>query len=225
VAVNSSVVFGMVTLGCIGIFITATVVMIVIGHQREKARQRALEAWAATNRWQLVRHPQVDWGQRMPGRAKRGVTLALYGNVRGRPVCIAEYRYTTSSYNGTSTQTNTHHFTLCVVRLRRPFPPMGVARRGGMSRFGRSLFGDGRTALRNEAFDRQFKVSAADPRLIPEVLGPRLVGEHIAGLLPNWTVSGNELISYRTGLIGQPESILVQFAGVLRIADLLEAHA
>jgi hypothetical protein len=109
------------------------------------------------------------------------------------------------------------------VRLRRPGPTIAVVRRGAMSRLGRSLFGDRATAIGYEPFDRAYRVTAGDPRVVRSVLGRDLVAEQVAGWLPDWSLYGDELLAFQEGRIGEPTSIPAQFGPLLRVADLVEA--
>jgi hypothetical protein len=209
---------------CFGGFVTLVVIAMVVATRRERHRQEALQLWATQYGWHMARRPAVDWGRRMPGRSRRGVTLALSGVIRGRSVTIAEYHYTSSSNSDGSSSTTTHHYVLMVVRLSRPGPTVAVFRRGAMSRFGRSLFGDRATAVGYEPFDRAYRVAANDARFVRSVLGQSLVAEHVAGRLPDWSLEGNELLAFREGHIGEPMSIAAQFAPLLQVADLIEAN-
>jgi hypothetical protein len=214
---------------CFGGLVVLIVILAVLSHRREKARQQALELWARQQEWQISWKPQVDWGRRMPGRNKRGVSLALSGMVRGRPATIAEYSYThtttsTNSSGRSSSTTRTYQYVLMVVPLRQPHPTVAVFHRGTMSRFGRALFGDKATAIGYEPFDSEYRVAANDPRLVRSVLGPGLVNEHIAGRLPDWSLEGRELLSFREGRIGEPAAIPGQLEPIIRVADLIESH-
>src|SRR5262245_43174732 len=112
------VVTGIVAFGAA--VVALLILLIVVGHRREKARRLALEQWALGREWQVVRHPQVDWGRRMPGHNKRGVALGVFGMLHGRPVAIAEYAYTTTTGNaGGPATAQTHRFALLVVTLGR----------------------------------------------------------------------------------------------------------
>jgi hypothetical protein len=209
---------------CVGIFLTLIVVLTVVTRRRERERQEALYQWATQHEWQMTRRPPATWARRMPGGRGGVVSLALNGTLAGRPVAIGEYSYTTTTSSGSdgATSTETHHYVLTVVWLRQPAPTMSVSRRGSMSKLGRTLFGDRATAVGHEAFDRAYRVSANDPRLIPAVLRPPLVVEQLTGRLPDWSVEGHEVLTYRSGRIGDPASIPAQFAGSLRIADLID---
>jgi hypothetical protein len=215
---------------CFAAFVALIVIFAVVTSRRERDRQDALRLWAASCGWQATRRPAVDWGRRMPGRNSRGVTLALSGTIAGRTVTIGEYHHTrttssTSSTDMSSSSTTTYHYVLMVVRLRRPGPTIAVFRRGAMSRFGRSLFGDRATAIGYEPFDSAYRVAADDATSVPSVLGQALVAEHVAGRLPDWSLQGDELLTFREGRIGEPASIPGQFAPLLRVADLLETTA
>ncbi|MFD0583900.1 hypothetical protein [Dactylosporangium darangshiense] len=223
---DSSVVLGGAV--CLGAFLALAIVVAVLSARRERRRREMLQYWAVRNQWQYQPRPQVEWWRRMPGRNRRGVTLALSGLVGGRPVSIAEYHYTTTSTtpgaNGaTSTTSSTHHYVLYVVRLPRSWPAVAVHRRGAMSRFGRTLFGDRATALGHEPFDSAYRISADRPELVRGMFGRDLVAEHVAGRLPEWTLHGDELMTYEAGRIADPAAIPARFAALVRIADLLES--
>ena len=217
-------------IACFGAAVALVVVAAVVAARRERERREALRLWAKRHGWQVVEKPQVDWGRRMPGRNRRGVSLALFGTLGGRPVAVGDYSYTTTSTstdaNGnTHTTTTTHHYVAVVTRLRMPRPSVAVHRRGGGSKLWRSMFGDRLTAVGVEAFDRAYRVNAPDPSLVRMVVGGPLIAEHVAGRVPDWSVEGNELLTFVQGRIGPPERIPAQIGPLLRVAELIEAHA
>jgi hypothetical protein len=208
---------------CGGVAVGLLVLLIVLTRRHEKDRRQAFEQWALANEWQIVRRPEVDWGQRMPGRNKRGISFAVSGMLHGRPVTIAEYSYTTATGNaGGTTTTETHRFVLMLVLLGREHPTMAVHLRTGLSKLGRTLFGDKATAIGHEPFDRTYRVSAGDPSAARSVLAPALVDEQVAGGLPPWSLEGRELLTYRVGRIGDPATIPAELEPLLRVADLIE---
>lgn len=219
---DASTVTGLVVCG--GAVVAVLVLLIVVNHRREKARRQSLERWALGHEWQVIRRPQVDWGRRMPGRNQRGVSLALSGLLRGRPVTIAEYEYTTTTSTGTTTSAETHRYVLLLVVLRQPHPSIAVFQRTGLSKLGRTLFGDKPTAIGYEPFDRTYRVTAGDPGAVRAVLAPALVNEHVAGHLPTWSLEGRELLTYRRGRIGDPATIPAQLEPLLGVADLIESR-
>jgi hypothetical protein len=221
---DASTLTGLVVCG--GAVLALLVLLIVLNHRREKARRQALERWAAGHEWQVIPRPEVDWGRRMPGRNKRGVSLAVSGMLHGRPATIAEYSYTTTTGTGagTTTSTETHHYVLSLVVLRQAHPSVAVYQRTGLSKLGRTLFGDKPTAIGYEPFDRTYRVTAGDPGAVRAVLAPALVNAHVAGQLPMWSLEGRELLSFRRGRIGDPATIPNQLEPLLRVADLIEAR-
>jgi hypothetical protein len=214
---------------CFALAVVTVVILAILAHRRERERQETLRQWAARYGWQMAQRPAVDWGRRMPGGNRHGVTLALSGVLGGRSVTIAEYYYTRTSrstdfHDRSSSSTTTYRFTLALVRLSRPGPTVAVYQRGPLSRFWRSLFGDRATAIGYEPFDSAYRVTADDPRLVRSVLGPDLVAEHVSGRLPDWSLAGVELLTFREGLIGDPAGIPAEFGPLLRVADLIEAN-
>jgi hypothetical protein len=219
---DSSGVVGVVA--CFGAVLALVIGLAVWSARRERARVDGLRQWAAARGWTLAQRPDVDWGQRLPGHNRRGVTLALSGVLSGRPVTIAEYFYTRTTYNTTAnaastSTTRTYQYVLLVVRLERPGPTMAVVERGALSRFGRVLFGDTASAVGQEDFDRAYRIVTKDPMAM---LGPALLREHVEGRLPEWSLYGDELLTYRGGRIGNPESIPDQLGPLLRVAELLD---
>ncbi|WP_433211541.1 hypothetical protein ACQP00_50700 [Dactylosporangium sp. CS-047395] len=215
-------------IACVGAVFVLVIILAVIGRRRERQRRELLEVWAVRNRWQYVPRPPNEWWRRLPGRNSRGVALALSGQLGGRPVSVGEYSYTTTSTTSgadgtTSTSSQTHHFVVWVVRVRGSWPALSVHRRGAMSRFGRTLFGDRATALGHEAFDSAFRISADRPEMVRTVFGQALVAEHLAGRLPDWSLRGDELMVVESGRLTEPDAIPARFGPLVRVADLLEA--
>ncbi|WP_433081191.1 hypothetical protein ACQP1P_45350 [Dactylosporangium sp. CA-052675] len=213
---------------CVALACTLMVVAVVVSRRRERQRRELLEVWAVRNRWQYVPRPPADWWRRLPGRNPRGVSLALSGTVGGRPVSVGEYSYTTTSTTSgadgtTSTSSQTHHFVVWVVRVRGSWPAVSVHRRGAMSRFGRSLFGDRSTALGYEPFDSAFRISADRPEMVRDLFGRDLVAEQLSGRLPDWSLFGDELMVVESGRLGEPDGIPARFGPLVRVADLIEA--
>jgi hypothetical protein len=208
-----------------GGLIALVVVLVVYGGRRERAQLEAFGQWALRNEWQFVPQPAVAWAQRLPGHNRRGVTLALFGLIGGRHTAIGEYQYTTTSTSQmgeqTTTSTQTHRYVVMVTWLSRPGPTLSVARRRALRRVGRALFGD-RNTVGFEPFDSAFHVDTDDPTASRRLLGQNLVAEQVAGWLPEWSLTGNELMTVRQGRIGDPAGIPAQLAPLLRVADHLE---
>jgi hypothetical protein len=142
---------------------------------------------------------------------------------------VAEYAYsethTSSGPDGvggstTTTSTQTHHFVVTVVRLSRSYPPIAVEPRGALSKLGRTLFGAAGATTGHANFDRQFRVTTTDRVLARRLITPALIGEHLAGAVPPWSLYGHDLLAYRPGRIDNPNHIPGIVAPLLRVARL-----
>jgi hypothetical protein len=208
------------------LFVVLVVVMMVVSVRRERRRREALRQWATQHGWTYTERPATEWGRRLPGRSRRGVSLALSGVVNGYPVSVADYSYTETSTSTTGTDSTrssstTYHFVVVVVRLPRPGPTIEVRQRHGLGKLGRRIFGDPATALGNEAFDRAFRIITKDPATARQMVGPLLAGEHVAGRVPPWSLHGAELLTYQRGRLSEPAHIPGLAAPLVRVATLL----
>ncbi|MFG3703671.1 hypothetical protein ACGF7U_02900 [Micromonospora sp. NPDC047670] len=208
------------------LLVVGLVALVVTAHRRERERRERWRHWAAHHGWAYVERPQVAWTDRVPGRSRRGVRFALTGTLHGRPVGVAEYAYTethtsTGADGNQTTSSQTHTYVVCSVWLRRQFPPLAVAPRHLFSKLGRALFGSDTYATGYEEFDRQWRVGAAAPGQ-QALVGPTLIGAHLAGAVPAWSVRGAELITYRRGRLEDPALVPSLAAPLITVADLLE---
>lgn len=213
---------------CVAVPVAVVVLAVVLGRRRERERREALQAWASANGWTIVSRPDVDWSSRLPGRNRRGVTLALTGPLWGRRASVADYSYTETSTTSTpdgqggathGTRSTTHHFTVLVVHLDRPSPYLGVQPRGTLSKWGRALFGAGAT-LGHERFDKDFRV-VGEPAGSPYPLSPALLAAHVDGVVPAWTLQGTDLMTCTPGRLKDPATIPHLLGSLYRVADLL----
>lgn len=214
----------------LALLIAFVVMATVLGIRHERRRRAALRDWAHRQGWSYVEAPRADWVSRMPGTARRQVTLALTGVLNGHEVTVADYSYTrtsTSTTSGgdgqtrTSTSSTTHHFVVVVVSLPEPGPTLAVERRGGLSKLGRAVFGDKPTALGDEQFDSGFRLTGPDPDTIRRYVGPALAAEHVAGRVPPWSLHGTQLLTYYEGRLDDAERILAFAKPLVRVAHLL----
>lgn len=196
--------------------------------RRERARRQQLAAWAAEHQWTYNHRPKGEWAwaARLPGHTRRGVSLVLSGMLEGYPATVAEYSYTTTSSgtdgSGNSTTNRTvHRLVVAVVRLRQAYPSVEVAPRGAVSRLTRSLFGEGQISTGDPEFDRRFRIRSPDPLTARGLLEPALVSAHLADRVPPWSIHGDELLSYRPGVLQGPDDVQRAVAPLLEVARLL----
>jgi hypothetical protein len=221
---------GWPVVAAIAAFIALLVLLIVVSRRRERRRREALREWAAANGWEYAQRPAAPWQRRLPRRgARRAVSLALTGPLGGYPVTVADYSYTETHTQfttgvggaGSTSTTRTHHFVVVVVRLPWSAPAVAVHPRRGLSRLARAVFGEGRTALGNEAFDRAYRVATREPEAARRLIGPALIAEHLAGRAPAWSLDGADLLTYRRGRLGDPAEIPSLARPLVRVASLL----
>jgi hypothetical protein len=225
---NSTVV-GLVALG-VGGLVALLVVSSVAAARRERERREKLAQWAALRGWAFTLKPSVAWTNRVAGRNRHGVTLALSGVVDGLPVSVAEYHYTethsTTSVNAegrstSSSSSTTRHYVVATVRLPHPLPTVTVAPRGALSRMARSVLGPGETSTGQADFDRAFRIKTDQPDLVRAWCTPALQTAHLTGQIPAWSLARGELLCSTAGRINDPETIPTMIAPALRVAALL----
>ncbi|MFI6166115.1 hypothetical protein ACIBCN_04940 [Nocardia sp. NPDC051052] len=220
---NSVVLF--IGLGVV-LMVGLLIVFAVLSIHAERQRRNRLQAWTTANGWSFTQHARADWTARLPGRNKGGLGAMLTGPMGGRWVTVADYHYTTtstsySSDNSSTTSTTKHHYIAVVVQLHRPYLPIAVEPRGLLSQLGRSLFGDKPTATGNAAFDARLRIRTSDPNYARWLISKPLIDAHVANVAPPWSLAGQDLLSYRTGRLQNPEQIPALAAPLLHIADLL----
>lgn len=211
-------------------FVALVVVALIRKSRRQRRRHERLTAWAARHGWAITPVPAVDWGARLPGGNRNGVSLALSARIGPYPVSVGEYSYTethtSSSPDGiggttTTTTSHTHQYIVMVVRLPQPYHPIAIQPRTAMSKLGRRLGKDDANATGDDRFDRQFKIHAADPGYARRLVGPALIAAHLAGAVPPWNLYGNELLAYQHGRLDDPDQVPTLVAPLIRVADLL----
>lgn len=207
-----------VPVGLVGI----AVVVIPLAIRAEQNRRNALRHWGMANGWWVTERSRLPpWASRLPGRRSRTMGMMLSTRIGGRVVTIADYSYKTTSGSGDSQSTKTHHYIVVLVQLERAHSPVAVQTRGVLSRLGRELFGERPTATGHVGFDALFRITGPDPAYAKWLVGPQLIGAHLAGAVPVWSVVGPDLLTYRVGRLGDPNLIPGMVGPLLRVADLL----
>lgn len=198
------------------------IALVPIAIRKERERKDRIREWAAAQGWSFQERASAAWTGRVPGRNRRGIGVTVTGRMSGRWVSVSEYSYETTTHSGETTTTTTHHYIVAVALLDRPHPPLSVRRRGLVSVFGRALFGDKPTATGNALFDARFRIDAANPAHAKAMVSPALVAAHIAGAVPQWTLYGNELLTYTpiSGRIKDPLLIPWYAGQISQVADL-----
>jgi hypothetical protein len=203
---------------CAAVAVLVAVVAAFSARSRRRHRAR-MQQWAESNGWTYTPQPAVDWGRRLPGGNKNGITEAFSRVVDGRQVSVAEYSVTDAS-DGTST--NTHWYVATVAVLRRSLPASQVEPRSLPSRLRSARRGLDEVAVGHPDFDRGFRIRTSDPARLRHWFSPSLVAAHQAGQVPPaWSVHGTEVLRWQPGRLN-PENLGGLTPGILILADLLD---
>jgi hypothetical protein len=209
----------------IAVVVTLSVPLIALTQRREQRRLESLAAWATTLGWTVYAgNVEVPWTARLPGANPRGVRCLFTGIYRDLPISVAEYTYQTTQVthlNGqTQVMTDHHDFVVCVVHLPYSYPAIEVSGRGSGSRAWRWLTGPDTTEIGIPAFDKNYRVRSTHPELVRHIIGPALVRAHLAGMVPNWSLHGTDLLVYWPGRM-EPARVLPALDAVVRVGSLL----
>ncbi|MGW0228668.1 hypothetical protein ACWDWO_10180 [Actinopolymorpha singaporensis] len=219
-------IFAVILIALVVAAVALTVPLVALVQRREQRRLEGLAAWASSIGWTTYAGSvEVPWTARLPGANPRGVRCLFTGIYRELPVSMAEYTYQTTHttyVNGqTQVTTDNHDFVVCVVHLPYTYPGIEVASRGSGSRMWRWLNGpDHAEEVGIDEFDRDFRVHSTHPELVRQVIGPALVRTHLAGMAPNWSLHGTDLLVYWQGRM-EPTRVLPAVDSVIRVANLL----
>ena len=214
---------------CVVVLVVVLVVRAIRRARRlERERQQRLADWARHHDWTYAYRPAAEstWSARLPGRSRRGVSVVLSGMADGYPVTVAEYSYVTSSTGTdasgrTTSSETTHRLIVAVVRRGQAFPPVEVAPRSAVSRFTRSMFGEGQIATGDSEFDRRFRIKSPEPGTARALVGQALISAHLAERVPGWSLYGEELMTCQQGVLRGPEGVAPLLNPLLEVARLL----
>lgn len=213
----------------IGIVIIA-IVSFVVQRQKNEEREQAFSKLAADAGLQFITEDDA-YGKRFndgekPFRTMGGgrVRNILQGNYRGRPVCAFEYRYTTTSSNGQTTTSTTHHFPIWIVGLPASAPLFTVGEEGIFGGKVAAAMGFSRLDIGDRDFDARFKIKCDD-----QVFGRRVLHPAVIDLLRqtgpwNWRLSGANMISYEQGVF-EPAQALPRLNVMCDLLDRIPADA
>ncbi|HEY8454765.1 MAG TPA: hypothetical protein VIL34_04175 [Actinopolymorphaceae bacterium] len=207
----------------IALLITLSVPLVALAQRRERRRLDSLTSWARSIGWTAYDRPvEVPWTARLPGANPLGVRCLLTGVYRDMPVSVAEYTYETDDLveGHVPGMADAHDYVVCVVHLPYTYPAIEVSARGSGSRVWRWLTGPDDTEVGISEFDKDFEVRSTQPETVRQIIGPAMVRAHLAGMAPNWSLHGTDLLVYWQGRM-EPTRVLPALDAVLRVAHLL----
>ncbi|WP_157171839.1 hypothetical protein [Nocardia higoensis] len=207
-AVLIAVVVFAVVVGAAGLF-----VFLPLLRGSDRPRRDTFARWAATHGWRYDDRAHPAWSARLPGHDSGTVVLSVTGVVDNRLVTAAEYRC------------ESHRFTVLVVHLDRPYPPLAVLDRELSREIGDAFTGSTSIHTGHAAFDRRFRVIAVDRQYARLMLDPVVIQAQLDGPVERWSLAGRDLLTYRPGRPSGPAAIPDLARPVLHLADLLEERA
>ena len=207
-AVLIAVVVFVVVVAAAGLFVFLPVL-----RGSDRPRRDTFARWAATHGWRYDDRSHPAWSGRLPGHDSGTVVFTVTGVVDNRLVTAAEYRY------------ESHRFTVLVVYLDRPYPPLAVLDRELSREIGDAFTGSTSIHTGHAAFDQRFRVIAVDRRYARLMLDPVVIQALLDGPVERWSLAGRDLLTYRLGRIDSPQAVAEIARPVLHLADLLEERA
>lgn len=205
--------------------IALVVVLMSVAQNRHEKRVKELSEWAEQRGWRYdeERADLVDHFVGKPFVKQASGPKAqhvLSGTHRGRRVLGYEYRYTTSSYNGTTTTSTTHIFRIVAVAVPNSTPVLEV-REEHLGHKLLEIVGVHDLQLGHSLFDETFKIEADDDDFARSVLAPEvmewILDEPVGRRVP-FRFTGDHLLTWES--IGLDPGVAVETADFL--IDLLE---
>lgn len=181
---------------------------LVMGYVADRRRRERLLVWSAQQRWQWQGTDAglVDFLPGEPfGRGdRRSIRNVLQGPWGGRPGLAFDYTFTVTTGSGKNRRTQTHRHAVVALLLPAPLPRVHVGPENVFHRIAQG-FGFDDIDVESDAFNRRYRVQAADRRDAFAILHPRLV-ETLTQVEPvEWrtelSVRGPVLVSWWTGTL------------------------
>jgi hypothetical protein len=190
--------------------------------QWEVKHREALQLLAQQRGWSLAARDDgvargftgTPFGRGSSRKAKH----VLRGSWQGRSFIAFDYSYETSSSDAKGNRsTQTHRFAVCALALPAPVPGLELTGENALTRIGGAL-GLPDLELESEAFNRRYRVHAADPRFAYDVLHPRTIQALLDRPTTNVRMSGDAVVSWDKGR-QTPEHLLATLDHLAVLVD------
>ena len=212
--------------GIIVLSIAVGVVIVIAQRRAIAARSEDLRALATAQGWRFIAKDK-SYAKRWHGKPFTSGGSArhiLTGSHRGRGFSMFEYHYTTSTYNGTTTVSQSHVFSVWAVQLPHRVPDLLVEAEGALGGRVAEAFGFARVDVGDAEFDEAFKATCDDDGFARAVLGPEVVSL-LKGTGPwHWRLSGTTMLSYERDTL-DPEDALVRLEQMSELLDRVPDEA
>jgi hypothetical protein len=157
--------------------IGVVVLVAVLSYRAEQKRRALLQGFALSQGWTYAAEDD-SWCDRFVGTPfgqgdDRSATNILTGPFGDTDMVAFDYSYETSTTDSKGHRTTTtHRFAVCALRMPAPLPGLELGPESVLTRFAGAIGFDD-VELESEAFNRQYRVKAQNPKLAYDVLHPR----------------------------------------------------
>jgi hypothetical protein len=197
--------------------------VLVVGYVLERKRRDRLMQFALMRGWRYAGEDPTlasRWGGAPFGKGdRRRARNVLSGHEAGRQFTAFDYSYETHSTDSKGNRTtSTHRFTVCAVPLPGALPVVEVLPEDVFTRMASAVGLATDIELESEAFNRAFRVRAADPKLASDVLSPRTMQYLLAARSDAWRLEGDHVVAWHDGRL-DPAGIVKTCAVIDRVID------
>ncbi|MCC2315789.1 DUF3137 domain-containing protein [Cellulomonas xiejunii] len=200
------------------------VIGVAIGNAWQKRRHDKLATWARANGWDYARYDaaleRIQTGAPFSTGDSHAAMEVMRRDWQGWPAVSFTYRWTT----GSGKDQSTHFAHVVALRLPADLPRLDVTPEGVGARL-RKLAGGKDLQLELEAFNREYRVVAADERTAHAVLHPRLMERllqpHLVGR--PWRIENTWLVTWEDGRT-DVDQIAARLMTLTAVADAVPRH-
>lgn len=202
--------------------IVIVIVVAVASHQARLKRAAEIRQLAGSRGWTYLERDDA-LTRRWEGKPFTGggtATNIVTGQYRGLDFTAFTYTYTTTSYNGTTTTTQSHPFAVYTVKLPAAVPNFSVGREGFFGGKVAEAFGFERVNIDDEDFNNTYKVKSDDQAFGQRIMQPPLVQLLKSSPPWDWRFTGQTMISYDAGTF-EPGSVAPRLDRMRAVLDAI----
>lgn len=195
--------------------VVAVGAVLVVGYVADRRRRERLLVWSAQQRW-TWRGSDAGLVHFLPGEPfgrgdRRRTHNVLQGRFGSREAVAFDYTFRLTTGSGKNRRTRTYRYGVVALLLPAPLPLVHVGPENLFHRIAQE-FGMDDIDVESDAFNRRYRVQAADRRAAFAILHPRLVE----------TLTQVEPVEWRTGLSVRGPVLLTWWTGSLDTVRLTQ---
>jgi hypothetical protein len=211
----------------VGGFLVVIVLVAVFAYRADKKRRALLQSFALSNGWTYTARDD-SWVDRFPGApfgygTNRTAANVLVGRHGDREMLAFDYSCQTHSTDSKgNSQTTTHRYAICALRLPADLPALELSPESVLTRVAGALGLDD-LELESEEFNRHYRVKARDPKFAYDVLNPRTMQALIARPALHLRLLGPDAICWESGVL-KPPVLLERLATLAVLVDGIPSY-